>query len=53
MISPLMHFERNSNFEIGISFSAGNNMFGEKIFGLRINFFWLEFYIGLAYCSRF
>ena len=53
MISPSVHFKKTYNFEIGISLSAGHNMFGERIFGLRINFFWREFYVGLAYFPRF
>ena len=53
MIRRSVYLNRTHNFEIGASISSGSNMFGENIFGLRINLFWIEFYIGVVYFPRF
>ena len=53
MIRKSIYFKRTCAFEIGVSISSGYNMFGEKIFGLRINLFWIEFYAGLIYFPRY
>jgi hypothetical protein len=53
MISPSIYFKKTCYFEIGASISSGHNMFGERIFGFKVNFFWLEFYMGLVYFPRF
>jgi hypothetical protein len=53
MIRKSIYFTKTHSFEIGISLSSGHNMFGEYIFGLRINFFWREFYAGLVYFPRY
>ena len=53
MISKDIYLTRIHNFEIGIAISSGYNMSGEKLFGLRINFFWIEFYAGIRYFPRF
>ena len=52
-MSKNIYITRTSNFEIGLSLSSGYNMFGEKTFGLRLNFFWIEFYAGITYFPIF
>ena len=53
MITKSIYLKRTYNFEIGASIISGLNMFGENIFGLRVNLFWVEAYVGMIYFPRY
>lgn len=45
--------QRSNPFGIGIFLRSGYNQFGDGIFGININIFWWEIYIGIEYFPRF